>query len=191
MGNGLVVWIWKTTRTMKTIINKFIVNLAIGDIILALVFTPFQFYAGITQRWDMAGAMCKVCPFTQVTAFSASVYTLVAISFEKSQVVLDPMGHKLTHGKATLVICIIWIVSVLTALPTAYFHKVEYVPDIPEIHKGNVSIMLKPFCSPFGSSHAHIDKATNQSDSIFGGSGSSSYQVCKSNLHHSYNCRWA
>ena len=177
IGNSLVIWIWKTTYNMNTIINKFIANLAIGDIILALIFTPFQFYAGIMQRWDIAATMCKVCPFSQVTAFSASIYTLVAISFEKSQVVMDPMGHKLTHSKATLVICLIWIVSVLTALPTAYFHKVEYVADIPEGHGRNASISFKPFCNPFGSSHAHLNKFTNQTDSLFEGSGSSSYQV--------------
>ena len=174
IGNALVIWIWKTTRTMKTVINKFIVNLAISDIILALIFTPFQFYAGITQRWDMPVVMCKVCPFSQVLAFTASVYTLVVISFEKCRVVMDPMGSKLSHAKANLAICIIWMVSFVFALPTAYYHKVEYVPEANQ----NFTIGFKPFCNPFGSAHRQHDKMSNKnSTSLFDGSGSTNYQI--------------
>ena len=173
IGNALVIWIWKTTRTMKTVINKFIVNLAISDIILALIFTPFQFYAGITQRWDMPVVMCKICPFSQVLAFTASVYTLVVISFEKYRVVMNPMGSKFSHAKANLAICIIWLVSFVFALPTAYYHKVEYVPEATH----NFSIRFKPFCNPFGSAHKQHDKNHEHGIALFAGSGSTNYQI--------------
>lgn len=55
-----------TGRRMNTIINLYIGNLAIADVIIAIFCIPFQFQAAILQRWDLPDFMCKLCPFIQV-----------------------------------------------------------------------------------------------------------------------------
>jgi len=57
-----------TGRRMNTVINIYIGNLAIADIIIALFCIPFQFQAAILQRWDLPEFMCKLCPFIQVSS---------------------------------------------------------------------------------------------------------------------------
>lgn len=60
------IWFSATGRRMNTVINIYIGNLAIADVIIAIFCIPFQFQAAILQRWDLPDFMCKLCPFIQV-----------------------------------------------------------------------------------------------------------------------------
>ena len=51
---------------MHTVINIYIGNLAMADVIIAVFCIPFQFQAALLQRWDLPDFMCKLCPFLQV-----------------------------------------------------------------------------------------------------------------------------
>ena len=49
-GNSLVIWVIYTTRSMQDVNNYFIANLALSDITISALCTPFQFYAALVQR---------------------------------------------------------------------------------------------------------------------------------------------
>ena len=53
-------------RRMHTVMNVYIGNLALADVIIAVFCIPFQFQAALLQRWDLPAFMCKLCPFLQV-----------------------------------------------------------------------------------------------------------------------------
>lgn len=55
-----------TGRRMNTVINLYIGNLALADVIIALLCIPFQFQAALLHRWDLPSFLCKLCPFVQV-----------------------------------------------------------------------------------------------------------------------------
>ena len=55
-------------RRMHTVMNVYIGNLALADVIIAVFCIPFQFQAALIQRWDLPAFMCKLCPFLQVRA---------------------------------------------------------------------------------------------------------------------------
>lgn len=42
IGNSLVIWIVATTRTMQTVTNWYIANLAMADVIIGAFAIPFQ-----------------------------------------------------------------------------------------------------------------------------------------------------
>ena len=50
-GNSLVLWIVSTTKSLQNVNNLLIANLAISDITIAVICTPFQFYAALLQRF--------------------------------------------------------------------------------------------------------------------------------------------
>ena len=52
---------------MNTVMNIYIGNLALADLILAVFCIPFQFQAALLNRWDLPAIMCKLCPFLQVS----------------------------------------------------------------------------------------------------------------------------
>ena len=64
-GNLLVILVVTFTRSMHSVTNFYIANLAFADVIIAVFCIPFQFYAALLQRWDLPQFMCKFCPFTQ------------------------------------------------------------------------------------------------------------------------------
>ena len=82
-GNSLVIWVVSTTKTMQTVHNGLIANLACSDIIIAIFCIPFQFYAALLQRWDLPEFMCKFCPFAQNFSVNVSIFTMVAIAKDR------------------------------------------------------------------------------------------------------------
>jgi hypothetical protein len=82
-GNGLVLWIVRTTKSLQNVNNLLVANLAITDIVLAALVTPFQAYAAMEQRWDMPEFMCKLCPFVQNTCVNVNVFNLILIARDR------------------------------------------------------------------------------------------------------------
>lgn len=54
-------------RRMRTVINMYIGNLAMADVIIAVFCIPFQFQAALLYRWNLPAFLCKLCPFLQVS----------------------------------------------------------------------------------------------------------------------------
>jgi len=66
LGNGLVCFVVVRTSHMRTVVNIFIVNLAIADFLVLLVCLPPSVLADTTESWYLGGVMCKVVIFLQV-----------------------------------------------------------------------------------------------------------------------------
>ena len=82
-GNVLVMWIVITTKSLQNVNNLLIANLAISDIIIATICTPFQFYAALVQRWFLPEFMCKLCPFVQCVCVNVNIFNLVLIAQDR------------------------------------------------------------------------------------------------------------
>lgn len=82
-GNFSVLWIVSTTKSLRNVNNLLIANLAISDIIIAVVCTPFQFHAALVQRWDLPVFMCKLCPFAMNLSVNVNIFTLVLIARDR------------------------------------------------------------------------------------------------------------
>ena len=82
-GNSLVIWIVGVTKSMHDVINFYIANLALSDILLAIFCIPFQFYAALEQQWNLPEFMCQFCPFAQTLSINVNVFTLIAIAHER------------------------------------------------------------------------------------------------------------
>ena len=75
---------------MHTVMNVYIGNLALADVIIALFCIPFQFQAALLNRWDLPAFMCKLCPFLQV---SISTYNSLRTA-EFGGICESSKGHK-------------------------------------------------------------------------------------------------
>ena len=79
-GNSLVLVIVSKTKSLKSVNNLLIGNLAITDIFIAIFITPIQVFAALEQRWDMPEFMCKACPFAQSFLINVVVFTTLLIA---------------------------------------------------------------------------------------------------------------
>ena len=82
-GNVLVLWIVKATKTLQNINNLLVANLAVTDITISVICTPFQFFAALMQRWDMPEIMCKLCPYVQNVCVNVQILNLILIAKDR------------------------------------------------------------------------------------------------------------
>lgn len=69
VGNFLVCFaIWRN-RTMRTVTNIFIVNLAMSDLTVIIVCLPPTLLSDVTETWFMGLAMCKIALYLMVSTF--------------------------------------------------------------------------------------------------------------------------
>ncbi|XP_074597565.1 RYamide receptor-like [Brevipalpus obovatus] len=127
-GNGMVCYIVLSNRRMRTVTNFFIVNLAIGDILMASLCIPFTFVSNnLLGYWPFGALMCNIVAFSQGVSVFVSAYTLVAISIDRYIAVIYPLRPKMTKLQAEQIIFCIWLVGLLTPLPTALMSKLSHI----------------------------------------------------------------
>lgn len=67
VGNGLVCFVVVKETHMRSIVNIFILNLAVADFLVLLICLPPSVLADTTESWYLGDAMCKVVLFLQVS----------------------------------------------------------------------------------------------------------------------------
>lgn len=129
-GNGLVCFIVQTSPRMKTVTNYFIVNLAVGDILLTLFCVPFSFVPMLVLRyWPFGAVMCKVVNYSQAVSVLVSAYTLLAISVDRYMAIMHPLKPRLGKTAAKMVVAGVWIGALTTAAPIAVVSQLKKPTD--------------------------------------------------------------
>lgn len=126
VGNGLVCFVVQTSPRMKTVTNYFIVNLAVGDILMTLFCVPFSFVSMLVLRyWPFGGIMCKVVNFSQAVSVLVSAYTLLAISIDRYMAIMRPLKPRMGKTAAKMVVAGVWGGAIATATPIYVVSKLE------------------------------------------------------------------
>lgn len=126
IGNGLVCFVVQTSPRMKTVTNYFIVNLAVGDILMTLFCVPFSFVPMLILRyWPFGFVMCKVVNYTQAVSVLVSAYTLLAISIDRYMAIMRPLRPRLGKAAAKMVVAAVWIGALSTAAPIVVVSKLQ------------------------------------------------------------------
>ncbi|WAQ95588.1 RYAR-like protein, partial [Mya arenaria] len=130
-GNSIVCYIVFSSRKMRTVMNFFIVSLALSDILMAVLCIPLTFIANlIINSWPFGETMCPIVSFIQVVTVFMSSLTLVAISLDRYWAIVHPLRRKMSKRQACIVISVIWLLSLVIPLPTAIKARVhQYVND--------------------------------------------------------------
>jgi neuropeptide Y receptor len=130
-GNSIVCYIVFSSKRMRTVMNFFIVSLALSDILMAVICIPLTFVANLViNSWPFGDTLCPVVTFLQVVTVFMSSFTLVAISLDRYSAIVHPLRPKMTKRQAFIVISIIWALSVFIPLPTAITSEVhQYIND--------------------------------------------------------------
>jgi neuropeptide Y receptor len=100
-------------------------NLALGDLLMALLCVPFSYISVLSQYWPFGGFLCAIVSPAQATTVFVSAYTLVALAVDRYMAILYPLRPRLRQSQALFVIAVIWVVALITALPVAVFTRVE------------------------------------------------------------------
>ena len=125
IGNGIVCYIVMSTSRMRTVTNYFIMNLAVGDLLMTVLCVPFTSVSYLKQYWPFGVTLCPVVNYSQAFAVFVSSYTLVAISVDRYVAIMWPLKPRMSKRIAALVIFTVWLVSAITVLPIAMFSELS------------------------------------------------------------------
>jgi len=118
-GNFLVCCVVLGQKSMRTVTNFFLLNLAISDIAKGLICIPFTFVINVlVPYWPFADFMCPFVLYTQAVTVFLSAFTLVAMSVDRYVAILYPLRPKLTTKKAILTLITVWALALAVPLPT-------------------------------------------------------------------------
>lgn len=118
-GNLLVFSVVLGQKSMRTVTNFFLLNLAVSDIAKGLICIPFTFVINVlVPYWPFADFMCPFVLYTQAVTVFLSAFTLVAMSIDRYVAILYPLRPKLTTRKAIITLVTVWALALAVPLPT-------------------------------------------------------------------------
>ena len=120
IGNTLVVYIVCTVNHMRSSTNTLIANMAIADLLMAIDIPYVLKWAFVYDRWFgtfMGTVLCKFFHSAQAGSLAASVFSLVAISLDRSFAILFPMKTIITRNVVRFSIAIIWLCAMAISIP--------------------------------------------------------------------------
>lgn len=123
-GNAVVCYIVLGHARMRTVTNYFIVNLAMADILMAVMCVNLTLYATLYMRWPFGVVMCKITYFVQSLSVSVSIFTLIAISLDRYVAIMYPLRPRMTAKQTILIAICIWIFAGAYAMPMLIYARV-------------------------------------------------------------------
>ncbi|CAL4097464.1 unnamed protein product [Meganyctiphanes norvegica] len=126
-GNLIVIWIVVADHRMRTVTNIFLVNLSIADAMVSTLNMIFNCTFMLTGHWPFGNIYCKISQFVSVLSICASVFTLMAISFDRYIAIMHPLRPRMGRRATLMIVVWIWVSAVSLAMPNALFYKTAAV----------------------------------------------------------------
>lgn len=133
VGNGLVVAVILRAKKLKSVMNRFILHLAISDMIVSVLAIPLflfiNFNNGLTNDTTSL-TVCKLARFFQYLSPEASMTLLITIGWNRHQAVVHPL-KMMSYGTANKLIIAAWLYALLVVSPSLYLTKLGPVSVDP------------------------------------------------------------
>ncbi|KAK3534716.1 hypothetical protein QTP86_023779 [Hemibagrus guttatus] len=156
-GNVLVCHVVTKNKRSRSATSLFIANLAVADIFITLLNTPFTLVRFVNSTWVFGRGMCHISRFVQYCSLHVSTLTLTAIALDRRQVILYPLKPRMCTGQGAVCIVFIWLMASCFSLPHAIFQKLftfVYSKDIVRC------LCVPDFPDPSEVYHQYLDLMT-------------------------------
>ncbi|CAD6189922.1 unnamed protein product [Caenorhabditis auriculariae] len=128
-GNMGVIYATIRHRSLQTVQNIFIVNLAISGVILACLSIPLTPVTHIAKQWFFGSLLCRVVGGTQAIGTFIGTFSLCAIAVDRYFRLVIAPGRPLRKVNAMRITMIMWAVSIVVTLPYVYhMNLMKYSP---------------------------------------------------------------
>ncbi|AWP02209.1 putative neuromedin-U receptor 1-like [Scophthalmus maximus] len=144
-GNLLTCAVIAKHKRMRNPTNLYLVSLALSDLLVLLFGMPLEIY-DLWQNYPFpfGEGGCYFKTFLFETVCFASVLNVTALSVERYIAVVHPLKTRylLTNQHARQVIAIVWVVSMICAIPNTSLHGIFYLPE--RMDESAICTVLKP-----------------------------------------------
>ena len=116
LGNMLVLLAFKRFRYIRTVTNFFVASLAVTDLLVAVLAMPFWVFH--LTIGSVANIIVRIWTVTDILVSVSSIWHLSFVSIDRFLCISTPFQYPLlmTSRRAVVIICGIWIYSVIVAV---------------------------------------------------------------------------
>ena len=113
IGNTMVLAVVYRNRRLRTLTNAYIINLAVSDILMAVLCMPLTTTSLITVEWSMGDAACKFQGILGVSLSFISLQTMTLTAVNRYFRIVRPGKYPsiFTKRSAIIMIAAIWLVG--------------------------------------------------------------------------------
>ena len=123
ISNVILLIIIISNKDMRTVPNRYILNLAISDIFYLTVLFSEACANRISDTWLQGDFMCTFLPFCSLLSVCLSAYSIAVLSIQRYRVTVNAIHVRVSSPPTWRVsaakICGVWIVAALVAVPSA------------------------------------------------------------------------
>nr|WCQ76398.1 ultraviolet sensitive opsin 2 [Heterocerus fenestratus] len=128
VGNGLVLWVFSSAKSLRTPSNMFVVNLAFCDFIMMLK-APIFIYNAFSRGYAAGHIGCQIFAFMGSLSGIGAGMTNACIAYDRYTTIAKPFDGKLTRTKALVMIICIWTYTIPWAVLPAVEIWGRFVPE--------------------------------------------------------------
>ncbi|KAI0240919.1 Neuropeptide FF receptor 1 [Lamellibrachia satsuma] len=149
LSNVCVVVVIMKIKTLRTVTNMFLTNLAVSDMILVSFILPHKVHdISHTDEYYESEIHCKLDNCLPVLSITCSIYIMVALAEERYRaIVLGPM-HAIYRKRALKIIGGIWALSALVATPTFVDYSIHPEPMTSQDVNNTTAVTSRILCKP-------------------------------------------
>ena len=133
IGNTLVIYIVFTVNHMRSSTNILIANMAFADLLMTIDIPYILKWVYVWDKWFgtfMGTVLCKFFHAAQVGSLASSVFSLVAISLDRSFAIVFPMRTIMTRNVVRFAIAMTWLGALALTVPLMIAVKNTELPGV-------------------------------------------------------------
>ncbi|KAG9262106.1 neuropeptide Y receptor Y2, like [Astyanax mexicanus] len=131
VGNSVVIYVVCRFKTLRTVTNFFIANLAVADLLVNTLCLPFTLAYTLLGEWKFGQVLCFTLPYAQGLAVHVSTVTLNVIALDRHRCIVYHLETRMSKDTCFLIIAITWVISAVLASPLAIFREYGMVELSP------------------------------------------------------------
>ncbi|XP_076838775.1 neuropeptide Y receptor Y2, like [Brachyhypopomus gauderio] len=131
VGNSLVIYVVCKFKTLRTVTNFFIANLAVADLLVNTLCLPFTLAYTLLGEWKFGHVLCFTLPYAQGLAVHVSTVTLNVIALDRHRCIVYHLETRMSKDTCFVVIGVTWVISAVLASPLAIFREYGFVDLTP------------------------------------------------------------
>ncbi|XP_075146057.1 opsin Rh1-like [Haematobia irritans] len=129
VGNGTVIYIFCTTKSLRTPANLLVINLALSDFGMMVWNTPMMGTNLYFETWVWGPIMCDIYGFLGSAFGCSSIWSMTMVALDRYNVIVKGMsGQPMTVKLAIWKIIFVWSMSAIWTL-APLFGWSRYVPE--------------------------------------------------------------
>lgn len=127
--NIILLLVYSRRKLLRQAPKYFLINLAIIDIISALLWTSFSAISALMGSWKLGTRLCQLQEFTMSFCFLVNMHTFMILALERCLFLLKPSKHREICMNTVIVIVIasLWLFDgIISIFPFTGWGEISY-----------------------------------------------------------------